>query len=350
MSEVGTSGFVRVSARAFLALEGAGGVVDVRSPSEFAQGHIPGAVNVPLFSDAARAEVGTIYAKRGHEAAVARGIALVAPRLEDLRREILKAARYSALRLHCWRGGLRSESVAWLVGQMGYRVYLLEGGYKAYRREVLDSFAEPRRLLVLAGMTGSAKSEVLRELDSRGEAVVDLEQLAHHKGSAFGALGETPQPTTEMFENNLHAQLLQFPPYRPVWLEDESRNIGRVVLPGGLFAAMESAPRVVLQMPEARRVERLMAEYAGFPVDELAGCIAKISRRLGGARAVECVEQVRTGDLRGAVQGVLSYYDKQYSHQLQTHHGEYVVVQCGALGVAEIADAVLEASGIESLH
>ena len=309
---------LRVGVEAFLNLREAGMIVDVRSPKEFAHAHIPGAVNIPLFSDDERADIGTLYTRVSREAAISRGFEYLNGRLEELRRSLLQTARHGAVRLHCWRGGMRSESVAWLVERSGVSVYLLEGGYKAYRSYVLERFASPMQLLVLAGMTGAGKTEVLTELAALGEQVIDLEALAHHKGSAFGGLGELPQPSTEQFENDLLAALRPLSSQKRLWLEDESRNIGRVLLPATFFSQMTAAPRVVLETPFSDRVARLTRIYTSHSPEELVSCIEKIRKRLGGDNANECIALIRHGDLRTAVERVLHYYDKRYGYGLQT--------------------------------
>ena len=166
-------------------------VIDVRSPAEFAQGHMPGAVSVALFSDAERAEIGTSYVQQGREPAMMLGLSRVGPRLVELGARLSELARESdgELLLHCWRGGMRSASVAWLAEMLGIRVATLVGGYKAFRRWAIESTGVGREIRVVAGLTGTGKTHVLRALAERGENVIDLEKLAHHKGSAFGGLG-----------------------------------------------------------------------------------------------------------------------------------------------------------------
>lgn len=310
---------LRVGVEAFLNLEGAGTIVDVRSPQEFLHAHIPGAVNVPLFSDAERADIGTLYTKVSREAAITRGFEYLNGRLESLRQSLLQTARHGAVRLHCWRGGMRSESVAWLAERSGLTAYLLEGGYKAFRTYVLERFTHPVPIFILAGMTGAGKTEVLAELAQLGEQVIDLEGLAHHKGSAFGWLGEAPQPSTEQFENELVVALRKLAPHQRLWLEDESRNIGKVLLPAAFFAQMTAAPRVVLDTPFEARCERLTRIYASHPAQELIVCIEKIRKRLGGDQANESIALIRGGDLRAAVERVLLYYDKRYAYGIESN-------------------------------
>ncbi len=307
---------LRVRVSAFLNLKLAGAIVDVRSPSEFTHAHIPRAVNIPLFDDALRAEIGTLYTQRGTAVAIARGFEVLDGRLEALRRQLLAHSSHGALRIYCWRGGMRSESVAWLAERSGLEVYLLDGGYKAFRNYVLSCFAVPRKLQILAGLTGVGKTEVLYELSRLGEQVIDLEALAHHKGSAFGWLGEKPQPTTEQFENELALKLTSCVSSQRLWLEDESKNIGRVLIPNALFMQMYTAPRLILQTSVAERIERLERMYAQSSAEDLIRCVEKIRRRLGGDRANRCIEQIRLGELRGAIATVLEYYDKQYTYSI----------------------------------
>ena len=205
---------------AFLA--GEGPILDVRSPGEFARGHIPGARNLPLFDDEERSEIGTLYKQSGRRVAVQRGLERVGPRLASLAEALRQAADAGGeapLRLHCWRGGMRSGSVAWLAGTLELPVVLLEGGYKAWRRRVLERFERPWPLHLLGGRTGCAKTELLLALRQRGVAVIDLEGRAHHRGSSFGALGLPPQPSTEHYENLLAADLDALEGAPEIWLE-----------------------------------------------------------------------------------------------------------------------------------
>ena len=334
---------LRVSPEAFLNLQEAGSIVDVRSPSEYIHAHIPGAINVPLFSDAVRAEIGTLYTKVGREQAIARGFKDLNGRLESLRNTLLSQAASGAVRIHCWRGGMRSESVAWLVERSGYVPYLLEGGYKNYRHSVLSQFAQPYELLVLSGMTGAGKAEVLLELQKLGEQVIDLEGLAHHKGSAFGWLGEEPQPSTEQFENELAYQLRALSPKRRLWLEDESKNIGKVLIPTGLYKQMSCAPRIVLETEPQARLERLLRVYTHYAPEELVACVEKIRKRLGGDKANECIQLILTGALAPAIELVLAYYDKQYRYGITSKNTEYQIIRPESSVPREIALQLLDA-------
>ncbi len=300
---------------AFLVRHAAGApVVDVRTPSEFARGHLTGAVNLPLFSNDERAEIGTLYKQVGRREAVRTGLDRVGPRLGELADALLKEADGESreLLVHCWRGGMRSESAAWLAEMAGCRTATLRGGYKAFRRWVLDSFAIKRDIRVVAGLTGTGKTEVIRALAVLGENAIDLEGIANHKGSVFGDLGEESQPTQIQFENDLALAWRATDPARPVWVEDESRMIGRMVLPAEFWEWKTQGRYSVIELPVEARVAHLRSVYADYPADALIERIERIRRRLGNVRTRQAIEAIEAGDLGGACLAVLSYYDRTY--------------------------------------
>jgi tRNA 2-selenouridine synthase len=293
-------------------------VVDVRSPGEFASGHITGAVNVPLFTDAERAEVGTAYVQQSREVAVDRGLEIVGPKMAGLAREMRQLVGANGeLLMHCWRGGMRSGSMAWLAETVGLKVSVLEGGYKVYRRWVLQQFETARPVRVVAGLTGSGKSVILRALRERGEAVLDLEKLAHHKGSAFGSLGEAPQPTQEQFENDLSAEWSALAEGAVVWMEDESRNIGRCLVPEGLWRSKQAGVFEVIELPEEERVRHLCDVYASYEPEGLKASINVIGKRLGGVRHAEALAAVDAGQWARVCGLVLGYYDRTYARSVE---------------------------------
>jgi tRNA 2-selenouridine synthase len=298
-------------------LSQAGPVVDVRSPQEFAQGHIPGAHNLPLFSDEERAQVGTCYKQAGRRAAVQLGLELVGPKLASLALSLSELIDGEApLRLHCWRGGMRSGSVAWLAATLDLPVVLLEGGYKAYRRWVLATFEQPWPLLVLGGRTGTGKTDLLLALQRQGAAVVDLEGLAHHRGSSFGGLGLPEQPSTEHYENRLAMALQALQGRRPIWLEAESAQVGRCRIPNGLWRQMGEAPAVEILRPLPERVEQLVAVYGSQGQAPLREATERIARRLGPQRTAAALEAIDRSDWAGACLQMLDYYDRCYDHEL----------------------------------
>ena len=272
-------------------LRGMGPVVDVRAPAEFAQGHIPGARNLPLFSDEQRAAVGTTYKHQGRQAAVQLGLELVGPRLGELGRQLsawADEAGGSPLRLHCWRGGMRSESVAWLATQLDRPVVLLEGGYKSFRRWALALFETPWPIHLMGGRTGSGKTDLLLALADRQVAVVDLEGLAHHRGSSFGSLGMPPQPSSEHYENRIALALHRYREAEQIWVEAESVQVGRCRIPGGFWRQMQAAPLLEIRRPLEERT----------------------------AAALVAIEQHQWGE---AARQMLDYYDRCYDHELQRH-------------------------------
>lgn len=292
-------------------------ISDVRSPGEFVRGHIPGAVNLPLFSDAERAVVGTLYKQAGRDAAVLEGLRIVGPKLAGMVERAKELAPERRIAVHCWRGGERSGSVAWLLDKAGFaEVLTLRGGYKAFRNHVLEGFNDVPDLRILGGYTGTGKTATLQHLAEFGEQVVDLEALAHHKGSAFGMLGERPQPTQEHFENVLWAALQAVDRSRPLWLEDESRNIGNVMLPLPLFEALRKAPVHFADMPVEERVQRLVQDYGAFAKEDLAAAVQRITKRLGPQHAKAALEALASGDLAAVARITLGYYDKTYAHGL----------------------------------
>ena len=302
----------------FLALPDSLPLFDVRSPSEFAHGHIPGALNLPLFSDAERAAVGTAHAKNGTESAIDLGLTLIGSQLADkltLARQMARGCR--EIRLHCWRGGMRSQSMAWLLETGGFRVHLLQGGYKAYRAQVQTDLRQPRPLLVLGGMTGCGKTEILLAMREQGGQVIDLEGLANHRGSAFGGIGLGAQPSNEQMENSLHTLWIHLDLSRPVWLEDESQRIGTVNLGADFFQHIEQGKLVEVALPAEQRISRLQKLYtSGNCTEELLLCLERLQKRLGRETCLRCQQAVREGAYREAIAGILGYYDKAYGRQI----------------------------------
>jgi tRNA 2-selenouridine synthase len=335
----------RLNPDEFLRLRARIPVVDARSPGEYSRGHIPGAVNIPLFDDNQRAEVGTLYKKEGTEKAVMRGIDLAAPQMSAKLSRALELAHDRELLVHCWRGGMRSEAMAWLFSTGGITPMLLAGGYKAYRNHILSDLGRSRKYIILGGLTGSGKTEILNHMMSAGAQVTDLERLASHRGSAFGALGQPPQPSPEHFANLLFDDLSGKSDNTRIWLEDESRNIGTVFMPDGFFEQMQTAPVVALMMSIETRMPRLLQEYTSFPSEQIGASVMKISKRLGGDRTREALDAIKRGDYRTAIKITLEYYDKSYSYGLTRRRaGQVLFVDTDTDDVAVNAAKVTEAA------
>jgi tRNA 2-selenouridine synthase len=329
----------------FLALSSDIPVVDARSPSEYNSGHIPGAINIPLFDDKEREIVGTKYKREGRLPAILEGLALTGPAIRSKLEQGLSIATGRKLLVHCWRGGMRSEAMAWLFSLGDLEVSVLEGGYKAYRHHVLEKLSEKRKTIVLGGMTGSSKTHIIRFLNTMGEQVIDLEKLANHKGSAFGALGQPPQPTTEHFANLLFKEWNSTDPVQPCWVEDESRNIGTVFLPDQFYLNMQDTPVIVLVMDIKTRLPRLMEEYSKYPPESLKASVLKISKRLGGDNTRDAIEAVETGNIARAIEISLNYYDKAYLYGLTKKQSKNIIyVETDTDDIEVNAMKVLEAA------
>lgn len=302
-------------------LDGEGVILDVRSPAEYQHARIPGAVNLPLFSDAERARIGTLYKQMGQEKAIEEGLRCVGPKLLELVHEAKRLAG-GVTRVHCWRGGMRSRSVAWLLETAGLSSVTLDGGYKSFRRYVGRVFeSQPAQLLVLGGMTGSGKTEILQALAAQGEQVLDLEALARHRGSSYGMLGMAAQPSNEQFENEIACRWREFDKQRPIWVEDESHLIGCCKIPDALFHIMRQAPVITVQKPIEERIESLCAVYGTAPPDHLIAATRRIGRRLGGQRLQEVISAIEQGGVASAISLVLEYYDRAYSFGLRDRPG-----------------------------
>lgn len=317
-------------------------VVDVRSPGEFEKGHIPGAVNIALFTNEERAQVGICYKQQGQEAAVELGLELVGPKMAGFVKTARKLAGEKGLLVHCWRGGMRSQSMAWLFETAGIPAATLTGGYKAFRNHALAAFMLPCKLHIVGGETGSGKTEILQHIGKAGQQILDLEEIASHRGSSFGALGMNQQPTVEQFENNLYMTMRTLDMDKPVWVEDESRSIGRVYVPPAFWAQMQQAHVYRIVLPLELRVQRLLRDYGTFPVQHLREAVQRISKRLGNLDTRQALEALDNGDLETVVRLTLRYYDKAYNYSyLQKPPAQVTRVETDEDNPAAIAQRIL---------
>jgi tRNA 2-selenouridine synthase len=287
-----------------------GVILDVRSPGEYESGHIPGAISFPLFDNEERKTIGILYKEEGKQEALLNGLDIVGPKMSGFVKRAHELSDGKPLFLHCWRGGMRSESLAWLLQTAGFKVYVLEGGYKAYRRFVQAALANPLNILILGGKTGSGKTAILHALQAEGEQIVDLEGLANHKGSVFGAMGQDPQPTAEQFENLLYQAVSRLDPARIVWIEDESASIGKVFIPRPFWKQMNAARVIQVEVPKAERIRRLVDEYADFSKTDLSEALLRIRKRLQNLNAA--LKAVEDGDFAKTAELSLAYYDRAY--------------------------------------
>ncbi len=307
-----------LSVEEFLALRTSQPVIDVRSEGEFEEGHISGAINIPLLNNEARAIVGTAYKKKGQAEAIWEGFRLVGPRLAEIIQQTETIAAGKEILVHCWRGGMRSSNFCQFAGMAKIKSQVLIGGYKAYRQFAFEAFKQPLQIILIGGCTGSGKSEVLRALREQGEQVIDLEALAHHKGSAFGSLMQLPQPTTEQFHNNLFEAIFQLDISKRIWVEDESITIGKVFLPPHFWLRMKNSPIVHMNVSKEVRVQRLVAEYGHADRAEFLEAMTKIVKRLGGQHFKAAKEKLLAGDMAGTIEILLTYYDKYYLESIES--------------------------------
>ncbi len=305
----------------FLKLGDAVPLLDARSESEFIQGHLPGSLNQPILNNEHRKIIGTLYKQSGKEAAVMKGFQLVGPLFYPIFKSIRKQAIEKKLAVYCWRGGMRSNILAWMMHLADYEVYLLKGGYKAWRGLVHASFEKPFCFTVLSGKTGVGKTAVLKELEAAGEQVLDLEGLANHRGSAFGHLGMPPQPSVEHFENLIGEQLLRFDVDKPVWIENESRFVGKVRVPDILYQQILQKPLISIEMDLSTRKERIWAEYGAMPLEGLIEATENLVKKLGGDRMKLACNSLLEGDQNTWLDILLHYYDKTYDHSIQLRQG-----------------------------
>ncbi len=322
-------------------------LLDARSESEFRQGHIPGAINLPLLNDEHRKIVGTTYKQKGREAAVQSGFDLVGSKFGDFIRSANElSSNKKEVMLYCWRGGMRSNIMSWLLNTAGFKIALLKGGYKSFRNWAHEQFNLPKNIVVIGGRTGSGKTELLQQLKANGEQVIDLEGLAHHKGSAFGALGEKPQPRTEHFENLLALEWSSMDENKILWLENESITIGAVKIPGGVYEMMRQAPVVELKTDIAMRKGRILDQYGKFPVEVLAENTMKLKKRLGDFRTRQAIDALTDDNKTAWLEEILFYYDRTYDYGMAQRKPENTfVVELNESGsFSKLAEEILSLS------
>jgi tRNA 2-selenouridine synthase len=288
-------------------------VIDVRSEFEFSKGHIPQAKNIPLLTDEQRKEVGRVYKNKSKQNAVVLGIKLIGPNLEKLVLEYIAESSKNQIILYCHRGGMRSQSVAWLCEQCGLEVLILDGGYKAYRTWVIETSKKKLNIVLICGKTGVGKTQLLQELNQLGEQIIDLESLVNHKGSAFGGIGQHDQPSNAQFENDLAFIAYELEIQRTVWLESESRMIGRCVIPQWFWVQMLRAPFVLILRDKKSRLTRLCIDYQHATVSDIERALEKIAKRLGSQAFDQALLELKEGNREEVVTLALQYYDRRYS-------------------------------------
>ncbi|MBL0146095.1 MAG: tRNA 2-selenouridine(34) synthase MnmH [Chitinophagaceae bacterium] len=325
----------KITIQQFLELAKQHPVFDVRSPGEYIHAHIPHAHNLPLFSNEERKIVGTAYKQQSRETAIKIGLDFFGVKMKAMVEEVEKIMGNgqcvisnketttnenqlpvaNCLLLHCWRGGMRSAGVAWLLDLYGFKVYTLIGGYKAYRNWALQQFAKEYTFSIIGGYTGSGKTLLLKELEKQQKNIIDLEGIANHKGSAFGSMGN--QPTQEMFENILATELSGIGHSTSgIFIEDESQRIGNLKIPDAVWKSLRNSPVFFLDIPFEERLEYITEEYGRLSKEVLVNAIIRIQKRLGGLETKNAINHLLENNTKESFRILLTYYDKWYTKGL----------------------------------
>jgi tRNA 2-selenouridine synthase len=294
-------------------------LIDVRSEGEYAEATIPGAVNLPLFNNQERAEIGTTYTQASPGLARELGLSIISPKLSGLVKQVEELAKKGPLVLFCWRGGMRSKSLATVADLMGIPIYRLQGGYKAYRSQVVEFFQKklPFQVVVLRGNTGVGKTEFLRRLRAEGYPAIDLEKLANNRGSVFGAMGLGNPPSQKKFEGLLFEELATLGEFSYIIVECESKRIGRVTLPPSFFSAMQEGIQILQYDSIKNRVQRLINEYTSVPdaFQEISVALERLIKTLGHVKVQELRTLLESNCLEEFTEQLLvDYYDKLYAY------------------------------------
>lgn len=313
-----------VSLDEFISLRQHHPMIDTRSEGEFAQSHIPASHNLPILTNAERVIVGTLYKQKGSQQAILKGFELVGPRFHEIQKHALKQFPEKKILTYCWRGGMRSQILSWILEMVGFEVFRLKGGYKTYRTFTFDFVRKDWKFLMLAGRTGTGKTRLLKGLEAKGDQIIDLEGLANHKGSSFGGIGQEPQPSVEQFENLLAEALNMLNPKKLIWVENESRRIGRVMLPDHFYEQMLTAPLLSISKKLEERIHLIAEEYGDLDNEELIGAVTRLRKKLGGLRTKEAIEAIISGQKETWIELVLDYYDKAYDFDLNIHQKDQI--------------------------
>ena len=304
-----------------------GPLIDVRSPSEYYKGHMSNSINIPLFNNDERSIIGTIYKRSGREKAVTEGLKIVEKKIDYLLDTLFNCINsyeikkldhgniQPTIKIYCARGGMRSQSIAWLLEKYNFHTATLIGGYKKYRKWTLDSFSKKWNIVVIGGKTGTGKTKLLQLLEKYNYQTVDLEGFASHRGSTFGGLGMQKQPTNEDFENKIAEKLINCNQSDPIFVEAESANIGKCKIPHDFFHQMKSSTRIEIVRSEANRLEELINTYSIFNQEDLKDAVLRIKKRLGPQRTKIAIESIKNKKWDLVCKAVLEYYDKCYEHE-----------------------------------
>jgi len=284
---------------------------------EFFKGHIIGSINIPLFEDDERAEIGTLYKQQGKDRAINRGLEIVNPKKPAFIERINQLATNKSVYVYCFRGGMRSNSFAWFLNSYGFDAKILKGGYKAFRNYVLSEFNKPRKIILLGGKTGSKKTELLNRLRKEEYPVLNIEELANHKGSAFGSINQHKQEPQQVFENKLFQQLQLHYMQDFLVIEDESQTLGYNKIPHAFWLQMKKAPIIKINLAIEERLNQLVKEYSTIDKQLLIYAVNKIAQQLGPLRTKQCINYIQENELHSAAEICLHYYDRAYEYKYE---------------------------------
>ena len=314
--------------------------LDVRSPREFIKGHVTKSINIPLFSNEEFSDIGSIYKSKGKQEAIDKGLLYASRSMSNIM-EAIEEYKNQNIFVYCARGGMRSDAFVWLLDSIGYKASKILGGYKSIRRQVLSSFNLKNEIVIVGGGTGTGKTIILSRLAMMGCNVIDLEEFANHRGSSFGSLGRGIQPTQQQFENDMYFKVIKDLNGKKIFIESESRKIGRLIIPPDLWDSMGRAVYVKILMDIDRRIGNLIKEYGSFSGQELEERVINIKKKLGGEnvkKALNYISKSRKRDFCRLL--LLCYYDKTYAHSSGDRKNKVVNINASTKSYNKIAKEV----------
>ena len=304
-------------------------LIDVRSPDEYYKGHMPNSINIPIFNNEERSIIGKKYKYSGRENAVREGFKIIENKIDKIINKFILIkkefhistidtnANDTYIKIYCARGGMRSQSMLWLLEKFHYPCITLNGGYKTYRNWVLNIFNDKQKIIVIGGKTGTRKTKILNKLKALGYQILDFENLANHRGSSFGGLGMKEQPTNEQYENLIAEDLNKFNKKKIIFVEAESANIGKNRIPHELYKQMKNSKRIEIIRNEKIRIKELINTYSKYKKNDLKESVLKITKRLGPQRTKSAINSIDNEDWENVCKSVLDYYDRCYEHELK---------------------------------
>ena len=304
-------------------------LIDVRSPEEYYKGHMPNSISIPIFNNEERSIIGKKYKYSGRENAVREGFKIIENKIDKIINKFIlikkefqistidKTANDTYIKIYCARGGMRSQSMLWLLEKFHYPCITLNGGYKTYRNWVLNIFKDRQKIIVIGGKTGTRKTKILEKLKALGYQILDFENLANHRGSSFGGLGMKEQPTNEQYENLIAEDLNKFNKKKIIFVEAESANIGKNRIPHELYKQMKNSKRIEIIRNEKIRIKELINTYSKYKKNDLKESVLKITKRLGPQRTKSAINSIDNEDWENVCKSVLDYYDRCYEHELK---------------------------------